>query len=178
VHLRLLTIGLILLGIVLVLSLPILRLTKSSIDSSVNETAARDTQTITSLAQSLGLTLKAFGEDVIPESYYTTSHCSSQSSSTSSSAKGHIELSLAFNHELEPAPRTPTSGKESKPWDFLSGTIKATYYSHRAQGIKVETTANEGDDVNSDVEEKKIIVSPGMSTGNTGEVSLLRFNDY
>ncbi|KAE9390692.1 carboxypeptidase S [Gymnopus androsaceus JB14] len=134
--------------------------------SSVNETAARDTQTITSLAQSLGLTLKAFGEDVIPESFYTTSHCSSQSSSASSS-KGHIELSLAFNHELEPAPRTPTSGKESKPWDFLSGTIKATYYSHRAQGIKAETTVTEGDDVNSDVEEKKIIVSPGMSTGNT-----------
>ncbi|GAW00929.1 carboxypeptidase S [Lentinula edodes] len=49
---------------------------------------------------------------------------------SSSESKGHIELSQAFNHELEPAPRTPTSGKGSEPWDFLSGTIKATYAAH------------------------------------------------
>ncbi|KAJ4480108.1 carboxypeptidase S [Lentinula aciculospora] len=112
--------------------------------SSVNETATHDTQTITSLARSFNLTLKAFGEEIISDSAYFPS-----------GSKGHIELSQAFDHELEPAPRTPTFDKGSKPWEFLSGTIKATYNAHR--NLRVI----EGEESNN------IIVSPGMSTGNT-----------
>ncbi|KAF5392274.1 hypothetical protein D9757_001555 [Collybiopsis confluens] len=119
-------------------------------ESSVNETTTRDTQTIISLARSLDLTLTAFGNDVIPASVYSKRSCHSSDKPAESTAKGHINLSLAFGHQLEPAPRTPTSGKESAPWDFLSGTIKATYNSHR--GL-------EGAD--------NIVVSPGMPTGNT-----------
>jgi len=104
-------------------------------ESSIKETTARDGHTIADLAYSLNLTLNAFGEDLIPASAYA------------SEAKGHVELSLAFHHELEPAPRTPTTGKQ---WDFLSGTIKATYNAHR--GL-------DGDN--------NIFMSPGMSTGNT-----------
>ncbi|KAJ3847607.1 hypothetical protein EV368DRAFT_50867 [Lentinula lateritia] len=109
--------------------------------SSVNETVAHDTQTVAGIARSFNLTLKAFGQDIIPASAYS-----------SSDPKGHIELAQAFNHELEPAPRTPTSGKGSEPWDFLSGTIKATYAAHR--NLRGVASSN-------------IIVSPGMSTGNT-----------
>ncbi|KAJ3715986.1 carboxypeptidase S [Lentinula raphanica] len=69
--------------------------------SSVNETAAHDTKTITTVARAFNLTLKAFGED---------------------------------------------------PWEFLSGTIKATYEAHRE--LKGE-------------ENQSVVVSPGMSTGNT-----------
>ncbi|KAJ3990126.1 hypothetical protein F5890DRAFT_1399401 [Lentinula detonsa] len=114
--------------------------------SSVNETAAHDTQTITGIARAFNLTLRAFGEDVIPASAYLLSE-----------PKGHIELSQAFNHELEPAPRTPTSGKDSEPWNFLSGTIKATYDAHRS------FRGTDGEESKS----KSVIVSPGMSTGNT-----------
>ncbi|KAJ3842030.1 carboxypeptidase S [Lentinula raphanica] len=109
--------------------------------SSVNETAAHDTKTITTVARAFNLTLKAFGEDVLTASAYAPFE-----------PKGHIELSQAFNHELEPAPRTPTWGKDSEPWEFLSGTIKATYEAHRE--LKGE-------------ENQSVVVSPGMSTGNT-----------
>ncbi|KIK62590.1 hypothetical protein GYMLUDRAFT_164647 [Collybiopsis luxurians FD-317 M1] len=118
--------------------------------SSVNETTARDTQTIISLARSLNLTLNAFGKDIIPASVYSTPSSCQSSEVSKPTVRGHIELSLAFNHELEPAPRTPTSGEGSGPWDFLSGTIKATYNAQR--GL-------EGNN--------HIVVSPGMSTGNT-----------
>ncbi|KAF9070917.1 hypothetical protein BDP27DRAFT_1446637 [Rhodocollybia butyracea] len=106
--------------------------------SSIKETSARDVHTITSLAHSFNLSLNAFGEDIIAPSAY------------SSAAKGYIELSIAFPREIDPAPRTPTSGEGSEPWEFLSGTTKATYNAHR--GI----TGN-----------NNVIVSPGMSTGNT-----------
>ncbi|KAF9070931.1 carboxypeptidase S [Rhodocollybia butyracea] len=105
-------------------------------ESSIKETTTRDGHTIADLVYSFNLTLNAFGEDLIPASAYA------------SKAMGHVELSLAFNDEREPAPRTPTTGKH---WEFLSGTIKATYNAHR--GL-------EGED--------NIIISPGMSTGNTG----------
>ncbi|KAJ3780179.1 hypothetical protein GGU10DRAFT_337381, partial [Lentinula aff. detonsa] len=73
---------------------------------------------------------------------------------------GQIELSQAFNHELEPTPWTPTSGKDSGPWDFLSGTIKATYDAHRSfRGTDGEESKNKS----------VIVASPGMSTGNTME---------
>ncbi|KAJ3739628.1 hypothetical protein DFH05DRAFT_1463566 [Lentinula detonsa] len=116
--------------------------------SSVNETAAHDTQTITGIARAFNLTLRAFGEeDVIPASTYLLSE-----------PKGQIELSQAFNHELEPTPWTPTSGKDSGPWDFLSGTIKATYDTHRSfRGTDGEESKNKS----------VIVASPGMSTGNT-----------
>ncbi|KAF9073967.1 carboxypeptidase S [Rhodocollybia butyracea] len=102
-----------------------------STDSSVKEVLIRDGQTISDLAHSLNLTL--VGENFGPASAYASN--------------GHVELSIAFNSGLEPAPRTPTA---SNQWNFLSGTIKATYNAHR--GVT-------GDD--------NIIVSPGILSGNT-----------
>ncbi|KAF8920578.1 hypothetical protein CPB85DRAFT_1372686 [Mucidula mucida] len=96
-----------------------------SILSSVEETIARDTKTFKKLAKEFNLTYTSFGETI------------------SEGAPGKtLTLSDAFGNALVPAPRTPIS--------VLSGTIKATYNSHRAI---------EGDD--------NIAVSPGMSTGNT-----------
>ncbi len=102
--------------------------------SSVEETIARDTKTFKKLAKEFNLTYTSFGETI------------------SEGAPGKtLTLSDAFGNALVPAPRTPISGAGSAPYKFLSGTIKATYNSHRAI---------EGDD--------NIAVSPGMSTGNTG----------
>ncbi|KAG6886230.1 hypothetical protein C0993_010792 [Termitomyces sp. T159_Od127] len=65
---------------------------------------------------------------------------------------GKLTLSDAYGTALEPAPVTSTS-PDAVPWYILSGTIKGTYDSHRSL-----TSANE------------IIVSPGMPSGNTGEL--------
>jgi hypothetical protein len=67
-------------------------------------------------------------------------------------------LSLTDNWgTLEPAPVTPT-GEDVAAFQLLSGTIKATFNSHRV----LEGT----DDLD-------IVVSPGIMSGNTGELSLL-----
>lgn len=65
-------------------------------------------------------------------------------------SSGSLNLSDAFKPGREPAPITPT-GDSAYPYRLLAGTIKATYNSHR--GLT-------GQD--------NIIVSPGMSPGNTG----------
>ncbi|EEB88776.1 hypothetical protein MPER_13209, partial [Moniliophthora perniciosa FA553] len=69
-------------------------------------------------------------------------------------------LTLSAPHKLEPAPMTPTKGTEFKPYQILSGAIKATYDAHRSLS---------GDN---------IAVGPGMPTGNIGaslrlQISLL-----
>ncbi len=99
---------------------------------------SRDIDTLLDVAKSFDLSFTAFGGHLY----------------SPSSPKGSLALSKAFNHSLEPAPRTPTSVGEagSEPWELLSGTIKATFDSHRVD----------------DDEKEDIVVSPGMPTGNTG----------
>ncbi|KAF8998623.1 carboxypeptidase S [Hymenopellis radicata] len=105
--------------------------------SSVADTMSRDTDTLLDVAKSFDLSFTAFGGHLY----------------SPSSPKGSLALSKAFNHSLEPAPRTPTNVGEggSEPWELLSGTIKATFDSHRVD----------------DDEKEDIVVSPGMPTGNT-----------
>jgi Gly-Xaa carboxypeptidase len=68
---------------------------------------------------------------------------------------GTLTLSDAFGNGLEPAPVTP-SGADAAPFQLLSGTIKATYNSHR-------------DTPGSD----EIVVSPGIMSGNTGGLLII-----
>ncbi|KIY65075.1 carboxypeptidase S [Cylindrobasidium torrendii FP15055 ss-10] len=106
-----------------------------SILSSVNETRDRDLASIKPVVEGFNLSLTSFGE-LLTE--------------PGAPAKGSVVLSDAFDNALAPAPRTPLTGPESRPYQLLSGTIKSTYNAHR--GL---------DDANA------ISVSPGMSTGNT-----------
>jgi Gly-Xaa carboxypeptidase len=69
-----------------------------------------------------------------------------------------LTVDNAFNGGLEPAPITPTAGDEAAAYRLLSKTIKGVYNSHRGLGS-----------------EDSIIVSPGISTGNTGELSSVYF---
>ncbi len=84
------------------------------------------------LASSYSLTFDAFGEN----------------NTDPNAPSGILTLSDAFHPGLEPAPFTPLN---APPYHLLSGTIKATYNSHRS--IR-------GHD--------NIYVAPGMMTGNTG----------
>ena len=72
-------------------------------------------------------------------------------------SSGTLTLSDASGRALEPAPVTPT-GPDAAPYRLLSGTIKATYNSHRSL---------EGKD--------NIIVTPSISSGNTGEFKRFEF---
>lgn len=104
--------------------------------SSVGETTLHDTMVLKDLADSFNLTYTAFGSDINDHKY---------------PAYGTLTLSMPFGEiGLEPAPVTPTDG-DAAPYRLLSGTIKATFNSHR--GVS-------GDD--------NIIVSPGIMSGNTG----------
>lgn len=104
--------------------------------SSVAEVKAHDTELLKGLADKFNLTYNAFGTKVTEEAEGAPS-------------SGSLTLSDAYGTALEPAPVTPTV-KDAAPYQLLSGTIKATYNSHRAL-----TATNE------------IIVSPGMPSGNT-----------
>lgn len=95
-----------------------------------------DTDVLKDVAHEFNLTYEAFGTRI---------------SSTDGPSKGTLVLSDAYGAALEPAPRTPTSGDGALPFKLLSGTIKATYSSHR--GL-------EGDN---------IPVAPWMPNGNTGQ---------
>ncbi len=101
----------------------------------MKETKARDTGILNSLAQNFNLSFTAFGENI------TRGDTPSQ---------GSLTLSEPLQAGLEPAPLTPT-GEGAAPYQLLSGTIKATYNSHRGLG---------GVD--------SIVIMPGMMTGNTG----------
>ena len=102
--------------------------------SSVAKTQAIDTSRLLPIAARHNLTVEAFGKTIVdaPVAY------------------GHLNLSVAFGHALNPAPVTPIAGAEAAPYEFLSGVIKATYNGHRNI---------EGDD--------NIVVAPSISTGNT-----------
>lgn len=99
-------------------------------------TQERDARLLESLAREYNLSYTAF--DVNMDGDVTTT------------TRGTVTLSTAFESGLEPAPVTPTEG-DAVPYRLLSGSIKAAYNSHRAIS---------GDD--------HIIVSPGMMSGNTG----------
>ena len=96
----------------------------------------RDTELLEDLANRFNLSFNAFGKDV----------------TTGSGAKyGSLVLSDAWGTALEPAPIAPTD-PDAAPYRLLSGTIKATYNSHRG----FENT-------------EEIFVAPGIMTGNTGK---------
>ncbi|PFH51903.1 hypothetical protein AMATHDRAFT_74599 [Amanita thiersii Skay4041] len=102
--------------------------------SSVAATKQRDIKLLKKLASHFNLSYTAFGD-------HLTDQCSP--------SHGSLTLSDAFMTGLEPAPVTPT-GEDAAPYQFLSGTIKAAYNSHRyLQGAN------------------NIFVAPGMMTGNT-----------
>ncbi|TFK31147.1 hypothetical protein BDQ12DRAFT_694504 [Crucibulum laeve] len=105
-----------------------------SVSSSVGEVRAHDTKLLKSLASKFNLTYNAFGSRISEEG---------------ASSSGSLTLSDAFHLGLEPAPVTPT-GKDAAPYQLLSGTIKATYNSHRSL-----------------VGRDTINVAPGMMSGNT-----------
>lgn len=101
-------------------------------DSSLQATMDHDTQLLKDLAQKFNLSYTAFGEKL----------------SGDKPAYGTLTLSDAWGAALAPAPITPT---DAAPYQLLSGTIKATYNSHRSL---------QGDNV---------AVAPGIMSGNTGE---------
>lgn len=102
----------------------------------MNKTKTRDIELLSSLARNFNLTFTAFGENI---------------SGGDAPSEGSLTIYEPFHDGLEPAPLTPT-GEDAAPYQLLSGTIKATYNSHR--GL-------EGPD--------NIVVAPGMMTGNTGQ---------
>ena len=90
----------------------------------------RDAKVILDLAQKFNLTYNAFGQTLL------------------SGSSGSLTLTDAWGTALEPAPVTPT---DEEPFKVLSGTIRATYNSHR--GFE---------------NEEEIKIAPGIMTGNTG----------
>ncbi|ETW78967.1 Metallo peptidase M20 [Heterobasidion irregulare TC 32-1] len=103
-------------------------------ESSVAETKHRDTEALKVLAQQFNLSYTAFGAAI---------------SAKDAPAYGSLTLTDAWGTALEPAPITPTDS-DAVPYRILSGTIRATYDSHR-------------DLVGGD----NIFVSPGIMSGNT-----------
>jgi Gly-Xaa carboxypeptidase len=109
--------------------------------SSVNATQTRDASLLLPLAKKFNLTYTAYGQQLLSQSEYPSS--------------GHITLTSPLI--MDPAPKTPVGlGEDAVPWKILEGTIKATYNAHRGIGAV------------KDGEEEKIVVTPGMPTGNTG----------
>ncbi|KAF8631930.1 hypothetical protein AX15_002183 [Amanita polypyramis BW_CC] len=100
--------------------------------SSVAAVQKYDAKRLKKLASHHNLTFNAFGKSIGDES---------------APSSGSLTLSDALAPGLEPAPITPSN---AAPFELLSGTIKATYNSHRAlQGPN------------------NVYVAPGMMTGNT-----------
>ncbi|EKM81840.1 hypothetical protein AGABI1DRAFT_36060 [Agaricus bisporus var. burnettii JB137-S8] len=100
-----------------------------SVTSSLKATKDRDVQLLTGLASQFNLSFTAFGEVVARGS------------------EGSLTLGDPFHDGLEPAPITST---DAAPFQVLSGTIRATFNSHR--GLT-------GPD--------HIFVTPGTMSGNT-----------
>lgn len=97
----------------------------------------RDMELLIPLARKFNLTYTAFGETIIKGN---------------SPSAGNLTLQMTIHSGLEPSPITLIG---NPAYDILSGTIKATYSSHR--GFKAADT---------------IIVAPGIMTGNTGRSHL------
>nr|GAT46769.1 Gly-X carboxypeptidase [Mycena chlorophos] len=106
-----------------------------STDSSVGATMAHDTALLKELAEQFNLSYTAFGKTI---------------SGAGAPAFGTLVLSDAYASALEPAPISPIRGPGSEAYQLLSGTIKATYASHRS--------LENGDE---------IVVAPALGTGNT-----------
>ncbi|KAF9453562.1 carboxypeptidase S [Macrolepiota fuliginosa MF-IS2] len=87
-----------------------------AVSSSLAATIAHDTELLKPLAHDFNLTYTSFGETI---------------SGGNGPSKGSLTLRDAFHDGLEPAPVTPT-GSDAAPYQLLSGTIKATYNSHRS----------------------------------------------
>ena len=107
-----------------------------SVLSSVGDVQAHDTALLKHLAKTFNLTYNAFGAQI---------------SEDGAPASGTLTLSSAFQNGLEPAPITPT-GADAAPYQLLSGTIRATYNTHRSLAL------NDADSV---------IVAPSIMSGNT-----------
>ncbi|KAG1751297.1 uncharacterized protein EDB91DRAFT_598921 [Suillus paluster] len=116
-----------------------------STESSRAATKVRDIKLLESLASDFNLSFTAFGTHV---------------SDPEAPSYGTLTLSHAFNEGLDPAPVTP-SGEDAAPFQLLSGTIKATYNSHR--NISVSDA---------------IIVSPGIASGNTDTRFYWKLTDH
>lgn len=84
--------------------------------SSVKEVQARISSILTPIAQSLNISIDAFGDMV------------------NGSASGKIVLSDGFGTRLDPSPKTPTFG--SAPWELLSGTIVSVLQSSIRTGYE------------------------------------------
>ncbi|KAF5344591.1 hypothetical protein D9758_013906 [Tetrapyrgos nigripes] len=114
------------------------------------------TNTVKHLADKYNLTFTAFG-DVLTD--------------PSVPKYGDLSLSVAFGKsDLEPAPITPVEGPNAGPYKLLSGTIKAAYRVHRegVAGVALSLDNADNADESASVSSfEDIIVSPGMSTGNT-----------
>ncbi|KAA1468874.1 carboxypeptidase S [Dentipellis sp. KUC8613] len=102
--------------------------------SSVAAVQDRDTDLLRSLSKHFNLSYTAFGNSISPKD---------------APAYGTLTLSDAWGTALNPAPITPTDA-DAIPYRILSGTIKATYDSHR--------NLDGGNN---------IVVSPGIMSGNT-----------
>jgi len=100
-------------------------------ESSLGALKSRDTALLQSLATKYNLSYNAFGI---------------HQSDEDAPAYGTLTLTEPFQPGLEPAPITPI---HEKPYQLLSGTIKATYNAYRSI---------EGDHIN---------VAPGIMSGNT-----------
>ncbi|KAI6041920.1 carboxypeptidase S [Pisolithus marmoratus] len=112
-----------------------------SMESSVAETEAHDTDLLKSLASKFNLTYHAFGKKV-----------DRGQDDNAVLTNGNLTLSKAFDKGgSEPAPTTPFEGADAVPYRVLSGSIKATFNRHR--GIERE--------------DETIVVSPGIMPGNT-----------
>lgn len=103
--------------------------------SSVNETKSHNIRLMEGVAREFDLTLNPFDTSLLPEA----------------PSNRTLTLTAMGGAPMEPSPKTPI-GQDSAPWKLLSGTIKATYNSHR--NLSEATT---------------IIVSPGVLAGNTGK---------
>ena len=103
--------------------------------SSVAAVRQRDAYVLKDLAKELNLTYTTFGPAIFREDGISA---------------GTLTLTDAWGNILEPAPVTP-AGEDSALWQLLSGTIKATFNSHRS--LDGATNLN-------------IFVIPGIMGGN------------
>lgn len=102
-------------------------------DSSIAELQEQMIKVLTPLAKKLDLSFEAFGKNVFD----------------SASAKGHIEMTEAFESGLEPAPISPHD-ISSPAWNLLSGSVKATWGTRKGAGKDTD-----------------IKMMPGLAIGNT-----------
>lgn len=106
--------------------------------SSVAELQDRITGILRPITQRFNLTLSAFGN---------VTH-------TEYSSAGELVLADAWGNHIEPAPMTPTV--DSKPWDVLTGTIRAALKDSPSHG------------------QSELVVVPGLALGKSLLIRLCR----